>query len=73
MPDTTTDKPNSHKRERSRKDAHGEQKQKGLRYKGGGDDHKRKKHKRKHGHEVPNEDDEDMWIEKNIDGEAVCL
>ncbi|KAF8584700.1 hypothetical protein K439DRAFT_1345402 [Ramaria rubella] len=73
MPD---DKHISRKRVQVREDAiHEEHKhKKGLRYKGGNDDHMRKKHKRKHERKdvkIIDADDEDVWIEKNIDGETI--
>ncbi|KAF8505305.1 CwfJ C-terminus 1-domain-containing protein-like protein [Gautieria morchelliformis] len=72
MPDSTPNKHSSHKRERLREDT-GHKHKKGLRYKDASDEHKRKKHKRRHDHQdhkVVDEDDEDVWIEKNIDGET---
>ena len=72
MPNSTTDKHASRKRDKVRggTEQGTHKQQKGLRYKGEADEHKRKKHKRKHDHKVT-DDDEDGWIEKNIDGETV--
>ncbi|KAF8517376.1 CwfJ C-terminus 1-domain-containing protein-like protein [Hysterangium stoloniferum] len=77
MPLTTDDDHSSRKRGRTgEKSDHSERKRKkGLKYKDEYDDHKHKKHKRKHDKKshlniTDEADEEDVWIEKNIDGET---